>query len=420
MKRHILVVAHAWYGDTIGGSFRLASEFAEHLVDAGHRVTYVCCAPDRAEREIAEAGPHIARGEPCCPANAHQATNLDESGSVRILRYPASTRRRLGLGRLRYHVRQTSRLVREVHQGEPVDCLSGHSPLQFLGAIKPLRGQDVHRVFTVHSPFDDELLSNSESNRPGLPLRLAASVARWVDRKNVLGADRVQTDSKYTLDVMGQKHGVAARNKGVVAPGWVDTDQFRPIADRHSERRNLGSMWDTETPIFFTLRRLERRMGLDGLVQAARQLRRTGRRFRVLIGGDGSLRRELQAMIDDLDLRDTVHMLGRIPAELVSRYYASADCFVLPTRALECFGLIALEAFAANTPVIASDVAAIPEIVARQGVGWLFSPGDADSLATRMRQFLDGQLVVTENLRAIAEEYNREKVLQKWTRLLLG
>ncbi len=41
-----LVVDHAWYGDVIGGSFRLASEFAEDLAAAGHWVDYVCCAPD--------------------------------------------------------------------------------------------------------------------------------------------------------------------------------------------------------------------------------------------------------------------------------------------------------------------------------------------------------------------------------------
>ena len=101
-----------------------------------------------------------------------------------------------------------------------------------------------------------------------------------------------------------------------------------------------------------------------------------------------------------------------------SAEYALEQFVVLPTRALECFGLIVLEAFAANTPVIASDVAAIPEIASRQGDEWLFPPGDADALVAKMQQFLDGELTVTADLRGIAEEYDRERVLKIWTDLL--
>jgi glycosyltransferase involved in cell wall biosynthesis len=85
---------------------------------------------------------------------------------------------------------------------------------------------------------------------------------------------------------------------------------------------------------------------------------------------------------------------------------------------LECFGLIVLEAFAAGTPVIASRSGAIPEIAGRQGEDWLFDPGNDQQLAIRMRRFLTGDLPCTANLRQIAEEFDREKVLARWGELI--
>jgi glycosyltransferase involved in cell wall biosynthesis len=231
-------------------------------------------------------------------------------------------------------------------------------------------------------------------------------------------ADSVQTDSQYTLNEMTRKHGASIRRKGMVAPGWVDSEQFRPSTVRAEGRRVLGTDWDTDVPIFFTLRRLEARMGLDTLVQACVKLAAKGIEFRTLIGGGGSLRDSLQQAIDEAGLQSRIRLLGRLSEEQLPIAYAAADCFVLPTKALECFGLIALEAFATNTPVIASRVAAIPEIAARQGEAWLFEPGNADELSTKMHQFLTGDLAVAD-VRSIALEFDRRKVLPQWLSILL-
>ena len=186
---------------------------------------------------------------------------------------------------------------------------------------------------------------------------------------------------------------------------------------RPESRRQLGSDWDTEKPIIFTLRRLESRMGLDTLIRSCQHLVAEGLEFRVLIGGGGSMKAELEEMIKRLHLHDYVRLLGRLPEEQLSTAYAAADCFVLPTRALECFGLIVLEAFACNTPVIASAVAAIPELAERQGKEWMFTPGDPDELADRLKRFICGQLQPTVNLRDIAMEFDRPVILREWQSL---
>ena len=397
-RRHVVVACHAWYGDVIGGAFRLATEFAQHLAAAGYRTSYACCADDKQPGTVLHEPQH----------------------GVEIFRYRPPQPGLSGLQRLRYHVHQTADLVRRIHHENPVHLLSSHSPLQGLGAAKALTGQGVFINYTVHSPFDDELLSNVGAGRPSLMQRLAGRVARWVDYRNVVLADRVQTDSRYTLQNFERKHGKALKSKSVVAPGWVEADRFQPATDRRTLRSRLGGAWDTDRPLLFTLRRLESRMGLDTLIQACARVATEGLRFRALIGGGGALQQTLQEMIDAAGLQEQVRLLGRLPEEQLADAYAAADCFVLPTRALECFGLIVLEAFACDTPVIASAAAAIPELAEQQGTDWMFEPGNVDQLSDRLRAFLTGRLKSTVNLRNVAVNYDKPKVLGQWEELLVG
>jgi glycosyltransferase involved in cell wall biosynthesis len=395
---HVVVCCHAWYEDTLGGSFRLASEFAEHLAEQGHRVSYLCCA-----NEAEYNGPlrETIRG-------------------VDVVRYRPSPKPLGGLARLRFHLRESRKLATILNKECPVQFVSGHSPLQALGAMQALKHETVHSNYTVHSPFDDELLSNSSSGRPGITQRIASLVARRVDRRNCRLADQVQCDSRYTLSVMTQRHRRAVGKKGLVAPGWVESARFVPAESRTKLRQTLGSEWHVDCPVFFTLRRLQNRMGLETLVDACQLLAQRGLKFRTLIGGGGPLRESLQERIHSAGIEESVRLLGRLPEEQLADCYAAADCFVLPTKSLECFGLIVLEAFACNTPVIASNVAAIPELAERQGLDWMFEPGNVKQLADRMQGFLEQRLKPTVDLRTVAMEYDKPKVLAEWERILVG
>lgn len=393
---HVAIACHAWYGDDFGGSFRLASEFAEFLAGQGHPVTFVCCTP---------------QGQPSLPPR-------EMVGNVAIRRYNAPAQWMPRIARLRYHIRQTGRCIGEAAAERTIDVLSGHTPLQFLGAARQLR-QTAFKTFLVHSPLDDELLANVAGHANWKQL-LGARLGKWVDGRCVAWADRVQTDSRYTLESMIEKHGAVVRAKGVVAPGWVDADRFRPLPDRSATRARLGGDWNTDLPVFFTLRRHEARMGLDTLIDAVDRVARTARPFRVLIGGDGALRHSLEQRVRDLHLDGTVKFLGRLAEERLPLCYAAADCFVLPSRTLECFGLTVLESFATGTPVIAARVAAIPELAQIQGNDWLFEPGSAAELAERMVAYLEGRLASSADIRGFAKRFHRARVLEKWSELLLS
>jgi glycosyltransferase involved in cell wall biosynthesis len=104
-----------------------------------------------------------------------------------------------------------------------------------------------------------------------------------------------------------------------------------------------------------------------------------------VIVGDGPLRKDLQAEAKALGMGDRIHFTGW--REDVRAMYPAFDIFVMPSL-WEGFGLVALEAMAARLPIIASNVSALPEIIANRDIGYLVNAASpivfVQLLASRM------------------------------------
>jgi glycosyltransferase involved in cell wall biosynthesis len=206
-----------------------------------------------------------------------------------------------------------------------------------------------------------------------------------------------------------------------VIPGWVDLERFQIVPDRAAAKQALG--WPLDVPVLFTLRRLVRRMGLDRLVRAVSILRQRGQKLQLIIGGAGPLRRELEQLVQTLDLGDSVRFLGRVADADLPRMYAACDAFVLPTADLECFGLIALEAMACGRPVLATPVAAIPEVMCNFEEQWLSASADEGAIADLIGAQLSGRLPAhaPEELRRRTEElYSQDDHLAQLSAVLFA
>jgi glycogen synthase len=83
----------------------------------------------------------------------------------------------------------------------------------------------------------------------------------------------------------------------------------------------------------------------------------------LLVGGSGRLADELQARVTAQGLGEHVRFLGRVPEEDLALAYRAATLTVVPTVALEGFGLVAAESLAAGTPVLATPVGGLPEVL---------------------------------------------------------
>jgi glycosyltransferase involved in cell wall biosynthesis len=149
--------------------------------------------------------------------------------------------------------------------------------------------------------------------------------------------------------------------------------------------------------LLLTVRDLEPRMGLDALIQALALIRKD-LAVRLVIGGKGRLRAELEALVSTLGLRDIVGFAGLIPEADLPNYYAAADCFVLPTRELEGFGLVTVEALACGTPVLGTPVGATPELLSPLAPELLTDDASPEALARGIRRV--APLVGDERFRA--------------------
>jgi len=172
-------------------------------------------------------------------------------------------------------------------------------------------------------------------------------------------------------------------------PCGVDTDLFVP-GDRAEARQRLGL---DERPVLLWVGRIAPIKGLDTLLDAVARLRTPGQAVRLLIvGGDADEptnghETSLRHRIERLGLADAVRFVGPQPQSVLPAYYAAADVTVLPSY-YESFGMVALEAMACGSPVIASRVGGLVTTV-RDGVtGFLVPDGDVGALAERIESLI--------------------------------
>lgn len=129
--------------------------------------------------------------------------------------------------------------------------------------------------------------------------------------------------------------------------------------------------------------RLSVEKGLDVLLNAWKQL---DRQIPLKIVGDGPLSKQV---IEATQQSSNIEWLGRKPVEEVYQIMGEAIAVIIPSKWYETFGRVATEAFAKGTPVIASNLGAIAELIEGDRIGLNFQSGDALDLANKVKWILE-------------------------------
>ena len=217
----------------------------------------------------------------------------------------------------------------------------------------------------------------------------AGMAALWlVERACLRRATRIHVLSDFSASLLWRLYRIPA-DRIVRIPGGADLARFRPAADRRQVRAELGLPLDR--PLLLTVRNLEARMGLDTLVDALAILARRAPDVLLLIGGAGSRRASLESQVAAAGLDKHVTFLGFVADDELPRYYQAADAFVLPTRELEGFGLVTVEALACGTPVLGTRVGATPELLEPLDPALVLDGVGAAGMAADLGAFLDRQ-----------------------------
>jgi glycogen synthase len=208
-------------------------------------------------------------------------------------------------------------------------------------------------VVHFHGPWAFEAAAEGESSR-------AVSFKQAIERVTYATARRFIVLSEAFRDVLVRRYRVREERVDIV-PGGVQADVFNTGLSRSETRERLG--WPKDRLILLTVRRLARRMGLENFIEAVDQLRSKEPAILAVLAGTGPLSRELATLVEQKNLQEHVKLAGFVPDADLPLAYRAADLSVVPSIALEGFGLIVLESLAAGTPVIVTPVGGLPEVV---------------------------------------------------------
>jgi D-inositol-3-phosphate glycosyltransferase len=187
-----------------------------------------------------------------------------------------------------------------------------------------------------------------------------------------------------------------------IIPCGVDLSLFRPH-DKDKARLDIGLDADTKTVLF--VGRMEPLKGIDDLLQAIAHIQRDqsmpcNKLSLILVGGSSedhpdSISAEMERLMrmrDELGLQEMVTFLGAQGQEVLPLYYSAADVVVMPSH-YESFGMVALEAMACGTPVVASDVGGLSYTVEHGVTGFLVPKCDPQALADRICDILNDEVM---------------------------
>ncbi|HZD11834.1 MAG TPA: glycosyltransferase, partial [Candidatus Binatia bacterium] len=227
-------------------------------------------------------------------------------------------------------------------------------------------------------------------------------------------ADRIAVSTPAEEAQLKWLYG-ADTSKVVTLPPGVDLEHFHPIP-KGVAKEHLGIRAQNRNILFAG--RIEPLKGIDTLLRAIaliqeRRPRAVENVCVAIIGGDpwsddpDDEMARLQALRKELDIHDLVTFLGSKDQADLPYYYAAAEMVVMPSH-YESFGLVALEAMAMGTPVIASEVGGLAFLVRDGETGFHVPSRDPEALAEMIYRLLvddDCRRAMGQNARSYAQQF---------------
>ncbi|MCK8823808.1 glycosyltransferase [Fuchsiella alkaliacetigena] len=295
-----------------------------------------------------------------------------------------------------------------------VDLVHSHHPF-FLGRVgqKLAHKLNLPMVYTYHTRYTEYC-----SHLPAGIDKICATTLEKIVKVFCNDSDLIFTPTKGMTDHLIE---MGINTKIEVIPTGIDFNKYSKLEEENLELP-LQFAEQVENILLF-VGRLGSEKNIDFLISSLEQTLSSRPRTKLLIVGDGPERESLVELTVELGIEDKVIFMGNLEHEQLIKLYKLADLFVFSSL-VETQGIVILEAFAGQTPVVALEGTGVRDIITSGEDGFLLTPGDSSVFREQVER-----LLVNDELRARmgqnalqkAKEYNisnlAEKVLASYRRL---
>jgi glycosyltransferase involved in cell wall biosynthesis len=264
------------------------------------------------------------------------------------------------------------------------DLINFHQPFSAVGVLRSPKSSSVKKIYTCHSLSFEEYWSRIRNSNMCMKYPLYAFngyMRKRIENYVLKKSNKIIVLSEYTKNKLSLAHKIPDE-KCIIAAGGVDLEKFCPSNNKIDLRMKLNIPKDKI--VLFTVRNLVSRMGLENLLIAIKNVVQESPDIHLILGGEGPLKKRLLSLTEQFGLKDYISFVGFITEEQLPKYYQAGDIFVLPTKELEGFGLVTLEAMASGLPVLGTPIGGTKEILDRFDSDFIFENTDPKSISKKI------------------------------------
>lgn len=255
------------------------------------------------------------------------------------------------------------------------DIAHAHSPASLLFALslKYLRCPSLKIIFTYHWQTADSSLKR----------KIKGFLFNW--------ADIIHSYSKDIFEVLAKEYQVDSAKNYLCYVG-ANPNRFRVCTPKEKQQFRDDDKINQETFVLLFAGRLsiEKNIGLILKYLASRQ----GKDLLFLLAGDGPLKEHLQQEIKTLKIENSVRFLGRV--NNIEQVYALSDLLVLPSSAMETFGMVVIEAAFCGIPTLRSNLPGARDQINHGEDGFIFPIQEPEKMFTILDQIVEQRSTLPE------------------------
>ncbi len=371
---NLLVITDKLFPDETGGSCTYSYQTSLCFHKLGHKVDIFTGYPDKKENDKYFKGIHIYR-------------HLNKKS-----------------------IWYSAKMLKRVIDTNEYDAVLFHSVISWFiySLIRRRLSKTPQEVAIFHGPWSKEAKLKYISQKHYHKLMLIPFI-RLIEYRYSKGINKFVVLSNYMREQLELIGDGGESRKYVVIPGGVNLSEFNRLYSKDEARRKLHIANDEI--VFFSMRRLDIRMGIQNAIAALNRINLGERRITYIIGGKGSYENELRRKAQDL-VKARCIFAGFIPEEEINEYFCAADLFLVPSIDLEGFGLVILESLAMGLPVLVTPQGGMKELEDKLEGFYLTDGFKPEDISQKIQElFLEGKLDICygENLK----EYDWSEITKR-------